>query len=548
MDELFDLEEEITDMNQEDNQQKKIASKNKKKDKEYVDTTSDPCCQIGPLTPIQRRNKAFQIRKNAAQFERDLPLPSHPCNGDENRFPNKIGNFTKALPHNELGEVDIHAYNAFIQALTTGNPDMFENIPLGGVVKLANPQAAYAYDMTGPDSHHTFIAVPPTFSSAWRAGEMAEDYWAALTRDVPFNAYNTNCLTMAAAEDLSNFSDFRGPKQDGVVTTETLFRGDTPGDLVGPYVSQFFFKDIPFGNRIVKQRYNSPVAGKDFMVTYDEWLNIQNGGLPNEAIIFDKPRRYIRNGRDLGQWVHVDFTYQGVLSACLISLGFGENALDPGNPYLNSKTQDGFITFGAAQFLDFVAKAVRVALEAAWFQKFLVQRVLRPEAFGGCVQNNLTGATDYPINEELFDSTSLPMVFERYGTYLLPMAYPEGSPTHPAYPAGHATAVGAGVTMLKAFFNESFIIPNPVVASSNGLRLLPYEGEDLTIGGELNKFGSNISIGRDLAGVHWRSDSIDGLSLGETVAIRILQDYKNTYNEDFEGFTLTKFDGTTIII
>ena len=35
---------------------------------------------------------------------------------------------------------------------------------------------------------------------------------------------------------------------------------------------------------------------------------------------------------------------------------------------------------------------------------------------------------------------------------LLPMAFPEGSPMHPAYGAGHATVAGGCVTMLKAFF------------------------------------------------------------------------------------------------
>lgn len=514
----------------------------------YMDLNLGKCGAIGPLTPIQRRQEAFDIRENAAEFQRDLPLPNHPCNGDEDRYPNKIGNFSKTLPHNSLGEVNINAYNIYIQALTTGNPKFFEAIPLGGVVKLANPQASYAYDLYGSDSHHLTIMLPPTFSSAWRAGEMVEDYWSALTRDVAFIDYDTNPLTFKAAADLSKLSDFRGPKEDGVVTTQTLFRGNLPGDLVGPYVSQFFFKDIPYGNKTVTQRYNSPVAGEDFMVDYNEWLAIQNGEMPDKSINFLPLPRYIRNGRDLGQFVHIDFTYQAMLNACLILLSYGSRALDPQNPYLNSRTQDGFVTFGSAQFLDFVAKASRVALEAAWYQKFLVQRILRPEAFGGCVQNNLTGATSYPINPELFDSAALPLVFEKYGTYLLPMAYPEGSPTHPSYPAGHATNAGACTTMLKAFFNEDFIIPNPVIASADGLSLIPYSGPELTVGGELNKLASNISIGRDLAGVHYRSDATSGLTLGETIAIQILQDYKNTYNEDFNGFTLTKFDGTTIII
>lgn len=34
-------------------------------------------------------------------------------------------------------------------------------------------------------------------------------------------------------------------------------------------------------------------------------------------------------------------------------------------------------------------------------------------------------------------------------TFLLPMAVAQGSPTHPAYPSGHAINVGAYITTLK---------------------------------------------------------------------------------------------------
>ena len=40
----------------------------------------------------------------------------------------------------------------------------------------------------------------------------------------------------------------------------------------------------------------------------------------------------------------------------------------------------------------------------------------------------------------------------------------------------------------------------------------------------------------------------EGMNLGEAVAIGILQDYSATYQEVFEGFSLTKFDGTKITI
>jgi membrane-associated phospholipid phosphatase len=125
------------------------------------------------------------------------------------------------------------------------------------------------------------------------------------------------------------------------------------------------------------------------------------------------------------------------------------------------------------------------------------------------------------------------------------MAYPEGCPTHPAYPAGHATIAGACVTVLKAFFKESFAIPNPVVASADGTALLPYSGPDLTVGRELSKLAANVALGRNAAGVHWRTDATEGLKLGEAVALAILRDLGTTHVEQFAGLSLTRFDGTS---
>ncbi len=80
-------------------------------------------------------------------------------------------------------------------------------------------------------------------------------------------------------------------------------------------------------------------------------------------------------------------------------------------------------------------------------------------------------------------------------------------------------------------------------------RSCPYTGSDggqLTIGGEMNKLAANIGIGRNHAGVHWRHDYVDSLPLGEAVAIAMLRDMGNCWNQPFEGFSFTKFDGTRI--
>jgi membrane-associated phospholipid phosphatase len=177
-----------------------------------------------------------------------------------------------------------------------------------------------------------------------------------------------------------------------------------------------------------------------------------------------------------------------------------------------------------------------------------VHRRLRSEAFGGLVHNHINAAARYPIAPNLLESAALSTVFGQTGSYLLPMAYPEGCPTHPAFPAGHATIAGACVTVLKAFFRESFPIPNPVAASDDGQSLQPYDETPLTVGGELNKLAANISFGRDLAGLHWRSDGVKGMRLGEAVALSVLAELGNLFNEKFRGFSLTKFDGTQLVI
>jgi hypothetical protein len=497
-----------------------------------------------PTKDAQRAGAAYQIRHKAALDEKNMPMPDHPVNGDEEAYTNFIGSYSKGLPHNALGEVDPTAYSALIGAVSGGSSSGFESIPLGGVVRLSNPQAALAFDLEGADSHHLGLTPPPAFSSAEEAGEMTELYWQALTRDVPFLEYENDPLTNAAAADLSRLSDFRGPKADHRVTTGTLFRGDTAGDLTGPYLSQFLWKNVPYGATPIVQRIRTTVPNLDYMTSYSDWLVIQNGAAAG-ANQFDPTPRYIRNARDLTSFVHQDFSYQSFLNACLILFGM-HAAFDQANPYNNSRTQTGFSTFGSPHVLDLVAKVTNCGLKAAWYQKWSVHRRLRPEEFGGAVHNRQTNAADYSVHNDLLNSQALDAVFSRTGSYLLPQAYPEGCPTHPSYPAGHAVVAGACATALKAFFDESFVIPDPVEAGTDGLSLQPYMGGELTVGGELNKLAANIAIGRNAAGVHWRSDGIEGLRLGEAVAISILRDVRGCFSENFDGFSLTKFDGTEI--
>jgi hypothetical protein len=499
----------------------------------------------GPLDASQRRHRAFVIRRDAAIYERDAPPTMSISNGDEDMYANRIASYTKALPHNDLGEVDLNAYNAYLQALNSGKWADFEAIPLGGAAKLTNPQASYCYAMEGADAAALASPPAPAFSSSLAAGEMVEDYWQALTRDIAFGQYGTDPTIAQAVADLNKLSDYRGPKVNGQVTPDVIFRGPTPGDLAGPYLSQFLLKPVPMGAATMPQLYRTAVAGDDYWTNYADWLKGQRGGATGSNK-FDSTPRYIRNNRDLSMYLLVDWSGQANVMAALILNSFGAAAQSPSNPYLHSATQAGNVTFG--QPIDLVNRAPNPANRACWWQKWLVHRRVRPEAFGGRIHNHVTGAAKYPIHSDVLNSAALKTVFGLTGSYLLPQAYPTGSPLHPSYPAAHAVTAGAGITVLKALFNESFVVPSPVMPSDDGLSLVPYLGGSLTVGGELNKLASNIALGRDAAGVHYRSDGIEGIKLGEAIAISILRDTATLYNEAFPGFSFTKYDRTPITI
>jgi hypothetical protein len=108
---------------------------------------------------VERASQNFKLRVETAQAERDVPIPLHPANGDEQRYKERIGNYSKALPHNAIGEVDVTAYNALLRACESGDPSDWNAVPLGGNTRLTDPQAGLAFDMEGTDSHQ--LAIPP---------------------------------------------------------------------------------------------------------------------------------------------------------------------------------------------------------------------------------------------------------------------------------------------------------------------------------------------------------------------------------------------------
>ena len=530
---------------------------------------------VVPYSSEGREDKSFIYRVRTANAEK-INAGQQPDNGDATRFTDFSGSYSKASLHDALGVPNAASWLSLKHALKTGEFEDFENIivgtPGGGPNSKHNgPQSALALDLEGLDSHATVIPPAPSVTSNITAAEAVEHYWAAVLRDVPFDEYPTNSLVAQAIADMNRLSFLNGGQNFEYpfpVTPGNLFRGQfVPGDgnVQGPYISQFMVQPTSFGAQPLNQQYQTFLSGtgSEFMTSLSDYQQIQNGGASVGQVAFDPTSRYIRNGRDLAAYTHVDVLYQAYFTALLVLGGIGAPP-NPGNPYIGSRTEKAFGTLGGPDGAATLAEMATRALKGAWFHKWIKDLRMRPEEYGALVHANLTKSTPAPqaaraLHKDVLNSAVLPIIQQAYGSFLLPQAFPEGSPTHPCYPTGHGTVGGACTTVLKFFFDGGQKIRpllthaerDVVLPSTDGLSLDTYTGADrdsLDINGELNKLAYNISFGHGIhAGIHFRSSSYWSILLGEQIALSVLRDRARSYNEPFT-ISITKFDGTTATI
>lgn len=359
---------------------------------------------------------------------------------------------------------------------------------------------------------------------------------------------------------------------------------------------------IPYGSLIADQRALSHRNCLDYMTDWCSWLDVQNGANLKDADQFEAKRRFITSPRDLATYVHFDALYEAYLNACLILLALGTPPSKGFPEPSPSGIRDAFATFGGPHILSLVTEVATRCLKAVRRQKFNYHRRARPEAIGGrltlaclgkgkklgcaeaafkatleeipeelrlaiakhnAAQNALAGERSIDCKKDDCLPTGVrPGGFEKCNL-LLPMAFPEGSPMHPAYGAGHATVAGGCITMLKAFFEmfencdssrerelrDSQDERIAYVPNATGSRLVAdkkFKGT-LTIQGELDKLAANISIGRNMAGVHYYSDYYDSLRMGERIAVGILMEQAPTYGDSVMS-TFNSFDGDLVTI
>ncbi len=420
-----------------------------------------------------------------------------------------------------------------------------------------------------------------------------------LRQDLPFEAVSKNGCPCGERLDIER---------------ATLFRSGLHDEHFGPIISQFFIRLIPYGTQTIDQKQVPYILGKDFLTQHDDWLRAQNTGkdkfgrgygqcnfygdqLAGRETYYPtangKPKgepikRYISTIRDLARFVNRDALHQAYFNAALFLAGVGAPS-DSGNPYAGNlyTREGGFATLGGPDLLTLVSEVASRSLKVVWRQKWLVHRRCRPEVYGGLVQMQVNGHKGdkraYGLPGWVAQTDAAKRVLahnakqngSKTGTYFLPMAFSAGSPTHPAYGAGHATVAGACVTVLKAWFDEDaklkpildralldsrkidpfplqgLLQPGARKSGEDFCEPQPYCGPDadkMTVGGELNKIASNVAMGRTMGGVHWRSDNTRSLRLGEDIAIEILRKRTLEYAEHPMSFTFRSFDRQMIRI
>ena len=493
-----------------------------------------------PALPAEpRRLRAYDLRVKAAFAAASARVPRRDGNTDESRVPAFLAKFSKGLPHDAFGIVDPEAYRALARAAAGAGDARFEDVPVAGARRLVSPQAAFAFALDGLDVAMLDAPDPPAWESAAFATEAVEAYWLALLRDVPFTQYPENPLVARAAADLTRAG-----------------RETTAGDPVLPTPDSRL--PTPDSRRLPIPPARGSDGGPTAVATRAGASS--RGGLPLDvgrlAGVAERAdavaRRHVRGSalhllrprssrRGPGQTTPAR---RACRRRCCSRRC--ERRSRRSTPTSARATRPDTSPSACPSSSISASRVAMHALRASWFQKWVVHRRLRPEELGGRLESAAAGA---PIvawpDARLVQSDAFSEARRRTGTCLLPVAWPEGAPLHPAYPAAHAATAGAMVTVLKAYYAEEWLLPDPVEPSPDGSELRPID-VGLTVGGELDKLAWNLALGRAFAGVQWRSDAEDGLRLGEAVAVALLRELRDLLPEPHGAFTLRAFNGLTI--
>jgi hypothetical protein len=427
--------------------------------------------------------------------------------------------FSKFFPHPDNKSPQSQHYQKLIDGVS--NKDRQKIIEVSTTCpKLVDVYCVLDNEFMGLHKSSYRIEEAPLPTSEHGAAELVELYNMSIVRDILFSEWNTSPMIQDALTSLNLVkNNLRAPLENNNITVNTLFRGPTTGDRIGPYVSQFLYYPVQIGALPVEQKYQSPDF-TNFMTTIQSYLNIWNGGPPVVNPQLTGPTRHLLTIRDCANYIHLDPVWQPFFTAATILA----NQKIPVGYTCIPRNGAKFINLGPIDLHELLMETTKLAMDACWVWKWC-QLKLRPEEMAYQVHLKITENEGLDFPQSLLTNPVLTEIHNQNGNYLLPQAYPEGSPGHPAYPSGHATIAGAMATVLKAWYDCSKTI-KAKIPNANGSALVDYieNGQQiyLNIGDELDKLASNCGTFRNFAGIHYRSD-LDGILIGEMVGIKLLE-------------------------
>jgi len=476
------------------------------------------------------------------------------------------GSFTKGLNHNAENGVlsERRDYEHLACALFKSDVKSLDKVILAPTGKLEAPSLSFAETLVGAYPCVIKLPPPPKLASETRINEYTDLILRAAARDVPFSDYATSPVISEIVTIMNNSSsklrdDVYFDGGDVEITPSNVFRGAFPGERKGNFISCILSEDIIENGHTHVQTYERPVASdvNNFMATLPEAITAQNGEHTRMTTMQSTPGK-IQTLRDLAEFVHKDPPAWVYVNAVLY---LANNKLSM-NSYFTSNASGGVASLGNGMFhaISALGEVLRFAMHTTWYYKWRKYRTLRPEAYGIILAKEIGQGVGsgkdgrFLIPEELRNNTSLSAALDLLSFVrdivdisdidrpLLPQCYPEGSPQHPSYPAGHAVIAGALVTVIKMFFDTD---ETCTAASENG---------DITYNDELTKLASNIAYGRNAAGVHYASDGYYGILLGESIAAEYMSELMSVDPLRFLGtnpdraLCFTGFRGNTICI
>lgn len=530
---------------------------------------------------IEQQCKNIRIKSiiNLSKNFSQKPNPTPGENWDLRTYRDTNGNvyypyvFSKTLTiDTENGMPLKEDVDVLLKAIKSGDIKDIDDIKIStnSTRKFENITGGLNYNLSGVDSCSlTSLKQKLIPDSEQMMFEMAEVFSQSLLRNVSFyDIEQGNTIVTRHIGYLNRFTNKSdAPTLAGSITNKTIYRGSQIGCTEGPYISQYLYLPWKYGALDIDQKYTSE-PDKDNTTSLEEWKLIQEGGFTPSSLE-TIPNQYVNNGIVLGSIVKSDPLFMFYYNAALISL---QNGI--GSEFKGTDNNSAWISGGPPSIFESLSTVSIEALQTAWFHKYS-NLTIRPEVLAQRLHIIQTSSVDSNLivntpgysfikeytNNQLNDLLDEVRSSNSSSTNLLKLQYDKGSPVHPSQPAGHALVAGACVTILKAMLDtvdtssnipSSKPWPKTVKHSIDGTSLVDYPNAPvLTINGELNKLASNISIGRNWAGVHFRTDA--DLELAERVGISHLINKCLTYHEsyngsDFNGFTLQKFDGSFIRI